>query len=66
MIKRHLCPLCDAWYTDAEAAEHDHPEPQGGPMRDHWLASGLPYDRWIAETDEGRDWQDFKDEEDAP
>lgn len=53
-----LCPTCDAWYEDGteSAKEHLHPEPQSGPPRDAHIASRLPYDRWIKETEEGRQW----------
>jgi hypothetical protein len=59
--KRDLrqCGLCDEVYnvTDAEAVKrHEHPDPQSGPLRAAWLASGLPYERWIQETPEGRQW----------
>jgi len=54
-----LCSVCDERYdpTGARAAEHLHPEPQSGPPRDAWLASGLAYERWIRDTPEGREWR---------
>lgn len=57
-MSRRLCALCDGWYDPSteEARVHDHPEPQSGPPRDAWLASALPYERWILETREGREW----------
>ena len=56
--KRTRCPICDEWYVVGGDRErmHDHPEPQGGEFRDAWLASKLPYDRWIAETNAGLQW----------
>lgn len=57
------CGLCDETYylDDPERVKvHEHPEPQSGPPRDAWLASRLPYERWILETKEGRDWVEYK------
>jgi hypothetical protein len=51
--------MCDEWYdpTNAESTKiHRHPEPQSGPPRDEWRRSALPYERWIVETPEGREW----------
>lgn len=53
------CATCDEWYdpNDAERVKvHEHPEPQSGPPRDQWLASLLPYEQWIVQTNEGRAW----------
>lgn len=58
-----LCGLCDETYylDDAERIKvHEHPEPQSGPPRDRWLASRLPYERWIVETRDGRAWANTK------
>lgn len=57
-VKR-LCFLCDEWYDELgpRAAMHEHPEPQSGSYRDAWLASGLAYENWIRDTDEGRAWR---------
>lgn len=65
--ERSLCGLCDASYdpnNPEEAKIHDHPEPQSGPPRDQWLASRLPYERWIVETKEGRAWQAYRNKRD--
>jgi len=59
------CALCDAHYldTDPEAVrEHEHPEPQSGLPRKQLMESGLPYERWIVETLEGRIWDERKRE----
>lgn len=53
------CAMCDEWYNprDTESCRiHRHPEPQSGPLRDNWLQSGMPFERWITETSEGRQW----------
>ena len=52
------CAMCDEWYDPNRdrATMHLHPEPQGGPARAIWLASRLPYERWIVETGEGMAW----------
>jgi hypothetical protein len=52
------CPTCDEWYDEfgPRAEMHKHPEPQSGPPRDAWLASLLPYERWVLETPEGMKW----------
>lgn len=57
--KLHRCAICDESYNELDPESmrtHQHPEPQSGPPRDLWLASKLPYDRWITETDAGRAW----------
>lgn len=51
------CGLCDALFCPAHSAEHAHPEPQSGPPREAWIDSGLPYEKWVAETPEGRAWR---------
>lgn len=58
MKDRRRCALCDEWYdpNSERAKVHEHPEPQSGPSRSAWFASGLPYERWITETQDGKDW----------
>lgn len=54
-----LCGICDGMYdlNDPEQVKiHDHPEPQSGLPREQWLASHLPYKRWVKETPEGKAW----------
>lgn len=54
-----MCPLCDTVYDPtltAEATIHEHREPQNGDARFAWLGSGLAYDVWIKQTQEGRVW----------
>lgn len=54
------CCLCDEQYhhtNPEDVRRHTHPEPPSGYARDHWLRSRLPYERWIVETAEGREWQ---------
>jgi hypothetical protein len=52
------CPTCDEWYDDPgpRAEMHKHPEPQSGPARDAWLKSRMPYEQWILQTAEGKQW----------
>lgn len=52
------CPVCDELYdpNGDQAKIHQHPEPQSGEFRDHWLASKLPYEQWLVETNAGRQW----------
>lgn len=53
------CAMCDEWYYEFDPASvkaHQHPEPQSGPPRDAWIASRMPYELWIIETPEGREW----------
>lgn len=56
-MKKQLCPLCDSIYDPEgpEAAQHEHVEPQSGPYRTIWLASGLPYGEWV-KTTVGQAW----------
>ena len=53
------CAMCDEWYdpNGDRAKMHEHPEPQSGQPRRDMAASGLPYERWIEETPEGRAWK---------
>src|SRR3990167_4936533 len=53
-----LCPMCDEMYdpNGPRAAIHEHPEPQSGPPREALIKSGLPYEAWIVQTTEGRQW----------
>lgn len=60
MGKTHRCALCDAWYSDDEAYEHHHPEPQSGYYRDAWIKSLLPYEEWIEETEDGIMWKQLR------
>ncbi len=56
------CGLCDETYymDDAERVKvHEHPEPQSGMPRERWLASRLPYERWIKETPDGIAWVEW-------
>jgi len=55
------CGICDESYDECgdRAKLHEHPEPQSGKPRDDFIAARLPYDRWILETVEGRDWAEF-------
>lgn len=50
------CPMCDEWYDPEgeRAAMHLHPEPQSGPERDAWIASGLDYETWREYQDANR------------
>jgi len=44
-----ICGLCDGVYDTAHADDvhaHQHPEPQSGPERTAWLASGLPWSEY--------------------
>lgn len=54
-----ICGLCDETYDSADAGANDrhrHPDPQSGPERAAFLASRLPYWRWVTETREGAAW----------
>lgn len=57
-VHMNRCATCDDWYDEhgPDAAVHRHPEPQSGPYRDAWGASGLEYADWVSETPEGRAW----------
>jgi len=56
------CPICDEWYElyGERHKVHEHPEPQSGEPRDQWLASRLPYERWILETTAGKAWVEWR------
>lgn len=58
MTNLKLCPICDGFYLAGSEEEkmHEHPEPQSGAFRDYWLWSRLSYDRWITETEKGKEW----------
>lgn len=58
MSRKIRCSICDDWYDpESERAKtHEHPEPQSGEFKTMWLASKLPYERWISETKDGRQW----------
>lgn len=61
-MSKLICGLCDGHYDDSDAeavAVHAHPEPQSGEYREHWINSKLPYDRWLTETQPGREWQEI-------
>ena len=61
--RMHRCAMCDEYYDDTNiesVRRHEHPEPQSGYPRDHLMKSRLPYEQWIIETAEGREWQALK------
>jgi hypothetical protein len=60
VYKMAKCGVCDAVYDKTKPVEsniHRHAEPQSGIPRAAFIASGLPYDRWIRETPDGKAWR---------
>lgn len=48
---KKTCAVCDASYETEDTRDwkqHWHPEPQSGPMRAAWLASGLEWAEYVS------------------